>query len=243
MDNKKAADILRSLAYGKNPETGLELDNNDVLSQPDVIRALNLGSESLKVMKKKRKLPDGAGKRWEAEEDNKLTLEYHSNVSIQEMAKIHQRTTGAISSRLVRLGLMEDRYTDPRSLEGDYEKSDVNNALQNSGESTESEAKMQTIEEVNNARDKLNQENDGPKRHNYPQRDDHIDKDEEPDETLTKEPITHGPATIEKIIGRNPDEEINHYEVRAAGDSQIGGTREDTKRHRGRNYGEMINRK
>lgn len=241
MDNKKAANILRSLAYGKNPETGLELDNNDVLSQPDVIRALTLGSESLKVMKKKRKLPDGAGKRWEAEEDNKLTLEYHSNVSIQEMAKIHQRTTGAISSRLVRLGLMEDRHTDPRSLEGDYEKSDVNNALQNRGESTESEAKMRTIEEVNNSRDKLNHENDRPKRHNYSQKDDHIDK--EPDETLTKKPTTHGAATIEKIIGRNPNEETRHYKVRAVGDTLMGGTREDTYRLRAGNYGEIANRK
>lgn len=232
MDNKEAANILRSLADGKNPETGLEIDNNDVLSQPDVIRALFLGSDSLKVMKKKRKLPDSAGARWETEEDNQLALEYHSKVSIQEIAKIHQRTKGAISSRLVKLGLMEDRYTDPRILEGDYEKSDVNNALQNRGGSTESEAKMRTIEEVNNAKDRLNHENDLPKRHNYPHRDDHIDKDKEPDETLAKEPITHSPATTEQIIGRNPSEEIRHYEVGAAGDTQMGGSREDSKRLR-----------
>ena len=55
MDGKEAANILRSLADGKNPETGLEIDNNDVLSQPDVIRALFSGANSLMVMKKKRK--------------------------------------------------------------------------------------------------------------------------------------------------------------------------------------------
>ncbi len=243
MDNKEAANILRSLADGKNPENGLELDNNDVLLQPNVKKALSLGYDSLKVMKKKRKLPDSAGKRWQTVEDNQLASEYRSNVSIQEMAKIHQRTTVAISSRLVKLGLMEDRYTDPRCLEGDYDKSKSNIALQNRGKSTESEAKMRTIEEVNNAKDKLNQENDGPKCHNYPQRDNHIDKDEEPDETLTKEPTTHGAATIEKIIGRNPNEEVRHYDVRPVGDTLMGGTREDTKRLRAGNYGEIANRK
>ena len=232
MDGKEAANILRSLADGKNPETGLEIDNNDVLSQPDVIRALFSGANSLMVMKKKRKLPDGAGARWETEEDNQLALEYHSKVSIQEIAKIHQRTKGAISSRLVKLGLMEDRYTDPRILEGDYEKSDVNNALQNRGGSTESEAKMRSVEELNNATNKLNHENDWSKHHNYSQKDDHIDKNEEPDETLTKKIITHGAATAEQVIGRNPSEEIRHYEVSAAGDTQMGGSREDSKRLR-----------
>jgi hypothetical protein len=290
MDNKKASSILKSLAIGEDPETGEELNGIDLLSRPDVIRALVIGADALQNQKKKRDLPGGAGSKWTSEEEDRLALEFHSNVSITEMAKIHQRTTVAISARLVKLGLMTDRYVDPRKLEDDE---DGGEAEEESGESEN--AVPRTKEEINKARDTVNEENGLPMRHNYPWEKDEIESiqklfaENRPlveiskvlqrtprsialklqklglvehsefeslkdfymkleginDDTQATEPSVRSAATMEEIIGRNPSEEIkeNHYEVRAAGDSHIGGTREDTKRHRGRNFGEMINRR
>lgn len=289
MDKKKALNILKSLAIGEDPETGEELNGADLLSRPDVIRALVLGADALQNQKKKRDLPEGAGSKWTSDEEDRLALEFHSGVSITEMAKIHQRTTVAISARLVKLGLMTDRYVDPRNLEGGEAEGETGEDAEDSAD-----AVPRTKEEINRARDKVNEENGLPRRHNYPWEEDEIESihklfaENRPlveisevmqrtprsialkleklalvdhsefeslkdfymklegtdDDTQVTEPSRRGAATMEEIIGRNPNEEIkeNHYEVRAAGDGQIGGTREDTKRHRGRNFGEMINR-
>jgi len=157
----------------------------------------------------------------------------------------------------------------------------------------EIKAPKRTKEELNQARDKVNQENGWPARHNYPWGQKEIAsvkelflknlsfveiakqmrrsprsialrlkkmglvseveaeslknfyiKHEEIDSVESDRPVKHDAATIEDIIGRNPREEIleNHYEVTAAADGLIGGTREDTKKHRARNYSDMIHR-
>jgi hypothetical protein len=45
-----------------------------------------------------------AGKSWEAAEDEQLTVEFDSGMSIRELSRKHQRTVGAIQARLIRLG-------------------------------------------------------------------------------------------------------------------------------------------
>lgn len=51
--------------------------------------------------------PDGAGASWTDEEDKQLDEEYHSGMKIFEIAKIHDRTNGAIRARLKKHGLIE----------------------------------------------------------------------------------------------------------------------------------------
>ena len=48
------------------------------------------------------------GKPWNDEEDQELKNAFVGNVEVAEIANIHQRTTGAIRSRLQKLGLMDE---------------------------------------------------------------------------------------------------------------------------------------
>jgi hypothetical protein len=48
--------------------------------------------------------PANAGKSWETSEDDQLIASFDSGMSIKELALKHQRTSGAIQSRLVKLG-------------------------------------------------------------------------------------------------------------------------------------------
>ena len=53
-----------------------------------------------------RNRPDGAGASWSEEEDKQLDEEFNSGMKISEMAKIHNRTNGAIRARLRKHGLI-----------------------------------------------------------------------------------------------------------------------------------------
>lgn len=56
---------------------------------------------------RKKKRPDGAGASWTEEEDKRLDEEYSSGMKISEIAKVHDRTNGAIRARLKKHGLIE----------------------------------------------------------------------------------------------------------------------------------------
>ena len=56
---------------------------------------------------RKMNRPDGTGAFWTEEEDKQLDEEFNAGIKISEMAKIHDRTNGAIRSRLRKHGLIE----------------------------------------------------------------------------------------------------------------------------------------
>ena len=68
-----------------------------------------VGLSSFNRTEYNRKLnkPDAAGQAWTKEEDAQLDREFYSHISISEIAKIHNRTDGAIYSRLRKHGLIE----------------------------------------------------------------------------------------------------------------------------------------
>ncbi len=51
--------------------------------------------------------PDGAGASWTEEEDRQPDEEYGFGMKISEIAKIHDRTNGAIRARLKKRGFIE----------------------------------------------------------------------------------------------------------------------------------------
>ncbi len=112
MEIEQAKIILSVLADGVDPTTGEVLSEQDSCNQPSVIRALHL---AVKIMEKEaskatRIQPENACKPWSPEEDELLATEYRSGISGAELAKSHKRSKGAISARLVHLGLISDRY-------------------------------------------------------------------------------------------------------------------------------------
>ncbi len=94
------------LVAGKHPLTGEALPEESCYQSAKVLRALFAGIEALEKTagKKERVLPGAAGKPWDAEEDASLAADFESGTAIKELAQTHQRTEGAIRSRLMRLG-------------------------------------------------------------------------------------------------------------------------------------------
>ena len=64
------------------------------------------------------------GKKWSDEEKEKLLDEIKNNIDIDEIAKLHERTTGGINSRLNDIAFC--MHMDGHSIESIYEKTKVN---------------------------------------------------------------------------------------------------------------------
>lgn len=115
MDPCKAKQILEALLSGAHPITGEELAEDGVWNEAQVIRALHLAITALDPAEKtaKPRTPSQKGERtgkpWTAEEDAQLQAEFSGGMTVAEMALQHGRTTGGITSRLVRLGVIIER--------------------------------------------------------------------------------------------------------------------------------------
>ena len=106
-----ALKIISSLADGCDPDTGEILPRDHVFQQPDVVRALAVAVAALRRHAGREdrdsRKPAKAGRPWTAEEDEGLLLAFDGGATIRDLAEKHERTTGAIESRLVRLGRLE----------------------------------------------------------------------------------------------------------------------------------------
>ena len=108
MDIKEAMAIIKDLSDGLDPETKQPLSTNSIYQRPSIIRALCKAVEFIDRInqrsERKSRLPDNAGKPWTLSEDEELRREFHSANEFNVIARKHNRTRGAIVSRLVKLG-------------------------------------------------------------------------------------------------------------------------------------------
>jgi hypothetical protein len=106
VNESEAVSILRMLVDGKHPLTGEALPDESCYQSAKVLRALLAGIDSLEkaAKRKSRPLPAVAGSPWDADEDQSLVTEFESGILIVDLERTHQRTEGAIRSRLIRLG-------------------------------------------------------------------------------------------------------------------------------------------
>lgn len=131
MNAIQAQEILQMLLNGIDPVTGEIFPDDHVCNEPDVIRAFHhaitaLGKECIqnqqddkgKTDKSKDPSTENAGKPWTSEDDGNLIEMYEDGVSITKIAAHYKRTRGAIRSRLVKLGLEEDKDHIPESKVG-----------------------------------------------------------------------------------------------------------------------------
>jgi hypothetical protein len=111
MDKLKAIEILQLLADGMHPVTGEQLDQHHLINEPDVIRALNVALGALSMDNRQgrtqQNLPERVGRPWHEDEDIELIAAFDEGIDLNDLAIKHQRTRGAIRSRLVRLGKIE----------------------------------------------------------------------------------------------------------------------------------------
>ena len=117
MDYQKVLFIISSLSEGVDPYTGEILPDESPYQNPDTIRALFISLKALEdnIGKEKhmKKLPDKAGSPWSKEEDIQLVKSFDDGLSINDLANKHQRTYGAIRSRLTKLGKLIEDYHNP----------------------------------------------------------------------------------------------------------------------------------
>ena len=108
MDINRAKEIISALAEGIDPTTGEVLPDDSVYNKGHVVRALYTVLSSLEAKKQKRNQPENAGKPWSKDEEDRLKELYNSGLSKKDIAKELGRTIGSISSRLNKLGLIND---------------------------------------------------------------------------------------------------------------------------------------
>ena len=113
MEILEARDIIQALADGVDPETDRIIHEDSLYNRPRVIHALCVTLQVLEKevarTKKRRDVPSQAGQPWNADEDRLLAEAFDRGASVRTLAKIHERTEGAISSRLMRLGKIQKR--------------------------------------------------------------------------------------------------------------------------------------
>ena len=110
MNKHLALRILTSLADGRDPQTGVVLPRDHVFQQPDVIRALAIGVETVRAAAfwGDSNTPKRAGAGWTEDEERQLRLAFHAGKPMLEIADKHQRTVCAVASRLESLGCINE---------------------------------------------------------------------------------------------------------------------------------------
>lgn len=114
MEKHKVIEVLESLANGTDPATGTPIPY-DAFHSAETVRALFSaatllkGPETTTAPKRRRAQTSltAAGSAWSAEEDSRLCTEFDSGLTTAQIALQHGRTSGAITSRLVKLGRID----------------------------------------------------------------------------------------------------------------------------------------
>lgn len=106
MDINRAKEILSALAEGVDPTTGEVLPDNSVCNKGEIVRAFYAVLNHIDEKKSTKSLPAKAGQPWSAEEDAELISCYEAGMHRKELCAKFERTSGSITSRLARLGVL-----------------------------------------------------------------------------------------------------------------------------------------
>ena len=112
MTPTEAKQVIEVLAGGIDPQTGEVLAEDNPVNNAHVIRALFLAVKALELLAKKQarsqpETPANVGKPWTQAEDEQLAAAFDAGEPVAKLARDHQRTPGAITSRLIRIGRLQ----------------------------------------------------------------------------------------------------------------------------------------
>ena len=91
-----------------NPLTGQVLPPGDSCNQAEVIRAFHAVLSALPE-KTQKPQPENTGKPWTSADDFRLAAMYDEGKTRKEICEYFKRSSGGITSRLVRLGKISDK--------------------------------------------------------------------------------------------------------------------------------------
>jgi hypothetical protein len=104
--------ILRSLLDGIDPTTGEKLPKKHLCRHPMLTRAFETGLRRTAGFQafnySWQNKPKNDGNIWAELEERKLMREFKAGMTINRIAKKHERTEGAIRARLIKLKLIEE---------------------------------------------------------------------------------------------------------------------------------------
>lgn len=98
-------DILQGLSEGVDVLSGEVVEGVSDDLKLELFEMSIYFDERLKTKEKQEKDHPNQGQKWSAEEDEQLLTEFNEGKSVKEMSALHQRNTGAIRSRLSKLGV------------------------------------------------------------------------------------------------------------------------------------------
>ncbi len=112
MQREQVISYVESLANGIDPTSGGRIPH-EAFGATEVVQALFSAARLLRdggaagAGPAVTGRPPAAGAAWTAEEEARLANEFDSGMPIRDIARQHGRTSGAITSRLVRLGRID----------------------------------------------------------------------------------------------------------------------------------------
>ena len=107
MEADRAIEIIQSLADGVDPFSGERFPSDSPYQQADTVRALHLALEGLTKLRRSTARKSGSGRAWTDEEEQKLLQAFDAKVDVEQIARDHERTKGAIWARLEKLGRIQ----------------------------------------------------------------------------------------------------------------------------------------
>ncbi len=114
MELDHAKEIIQALADGVDPYTGDHFPPDSPYQRADTVRALFMALDAMGNPSRSGEprpvdpnIPK-AGAAWSPAEEQRLSDAFTAHKTIPEIAAAHGRTPGAITTRLVKLGLIED---------------------------------------------------------------------------------------------------------------------------------------
>jgi hypothetical protein len=108
MDNSQALTIVRALANGVDPETGVVFPADSPYQRANTVRALYRASEALEKAgnfeRRKSQLPPKHGQAWSEDDDRKMLARFDAGHGLPELATLLERTQVSVRARLVKYG-------------------------------------------------------------------------------------------------------------------------------------------
>lgn len=105
----RAKEIISTLAEGIDPTTGEVLPAEHICNNVEVVRAFYTLLQQ-EVPTSKKKVPENSGKKWTEEDDKLLKELFERGVKKSQLQKTFMRSRASIEARLVKLGLIEERF-------------------------------------------------------------------------------------------------------------------------------------
>jgi hypothetical protein len=115
METSVALTLIKALADGLNPHTAQTLPSDNLYQDGQAIRALHVAvrvlSREVELERKRKGLPAKTGQSWTPAEEQDLATRFDAGISIADLAREFERTSGAVQARLAKLGKIElDQY-------------------------------------------------------------------------------------------------------------------------------------